>query len=220
MQSSNKLDELYPFEEYDFPSTIVEQHISTLRSITLQDICTTLSYQWELIVPEILSLIEEELCIAQVFFIVIPEVPHLYPDPIEDVLLIIIVLMKLKLEAISIKKFKFIYDHGAEFYYSGDVPYKTIDYHVRRTALGVGVRLAEKLQVIYQTLPPLSSLPPTLSSKSNIDTINYVCKWFIQIFKLISHTMSIDLSTTQVHIQSLGVDANGRPSRLRAQKSE
>lgn len=40
------------------------------------------------------------------------------------------------------------------------------------------------------------------------------------MFRLISYTISSDLSTSQVLTQSLSVNANGTLTRLRAQKAE
>ncbi|CAO3647965.1 unnamed protein product [Mucor fragilis] len=70
-------------------------------------------------------------------------------------------------------------------------------------ALGGGLKLWEKVLEMCGKSLPLSSLTRTLNNESNIDTINYVY-----------------LSTSKVRIQSLNVDANERPSSLRAQKSD
>lgn len=184
------------------------------------DIYAVLSYQWELIIPKIQSLVERQVCITRVFFTVIPEAPHLYPEPIDDILFVCIMFLKFKLESSSLKTFDYLYDGYRRFYDANKMSYIAVQEHMRRTILGVGEKLMEKVREICQESPPLSSLARTLNCKSNIDAINYVCKWCIQIIKLISHTTSIDLSTNQVHIYSLGVDANGRPSRSQARKSE
>ena len=155
---------------------IAEEDISALRLITLMDIYAVLSLQWEPIIPEIQSLIETQVCINRVFFTVIPEAPHLYPDPIEATLSISIMLLKFKLEAISIKKFEYTYDDYRHFHSTSHKPYTAVKGHVMNITEGIRRKLRGEMDARYQKLPLLSSLVPTLNSKINIDTINYVCK--------------------------------------------
>jgi hypothetical protein len=141
------------------------------------DIYAVLSSQWELIIPEIQSLIEKQICMTRVFFIVIPEVPHLYPASIEQTLFVCIALLKFKLEETSIKKFKYIYDSFYRpLYNATQLPNTAIDQHIWVMALGGGLKLWEKVLEMCGKSLPLSSLTRTLNNESNIDTINYVCK--------------------------------------------
>jgi hypothetical protein len=140
------------------------------------DIYAALSSQWELIMLEIQAAIEKEQCLAGVFFIVIPEDSHLYPDPIEDTLFICIVLMKFKLEATSIKKFRYLYDVYRRLCGTDQKPYDSNHEHMWNTKAGVAMNLGKKMQELYQDSLALSGLPRLLNDKSNIDTINYVCK--------------------------------------------
>ncbi|GAN03878.1 hypothetical protein MAM1_0050c03334 [Mucor ambiguus] len=183
-QGSKRLDQIYPFQTTEFAPTIRELDIAGLRLITLMDIYEALSSQWELIMPEIQAAIEKEQCLTGVFFIVIPEDSHLYPGPIENTLFICIVLIKFKLEATSIKKFRYLYDNYRRLCGTDQEPYESIYDHMWSTNAGVAIKLGEKMRMICQESLPLSGLPRLLNDKSNIDTINYVCKWNIHYLGL------------------------------------
>lgn len=168
---------MYPFQTCKFTPTIEERDISALRLINLADIyAAVFSQRGEVILSDIRSLIEKEVCITRIFFIVVPEVPYLYPDFIEDILFVSIVLMKLQLEASSIKKFKYIYDRIRRIHSGTTLPYKPIDEYLMRMVAGASLKLGERLRKQCQESLPLSSLAHTVNDTSNIDTINYVCK--------------------------------------------
>ncbi|KAL9554372.1 hypothetical protein MBANPS3_002848 [Mucor bainieri] len=192
---------IYPLEACQFSPAIAEQDASVLRLITLEEIYQALCSQLDPIIPEILSIIEKEICITRVFFIVIPEIQELYPDPIEDVLFIIIMLVKFKLEASSIKKYKYIYNQAKRFHET--VPYTATHEHLNKIVTGICLKLTEYKQDICQESRPLSSLAHTLDDTSRIDTINYVY-----------------LFTNQVFTQRVSVNENGTLERLSAQKSD
>ncbi|CAO3647936.1 unnamed protein product [Mucor fragilis] len=176
-QGSTRLDHVYPFQTCKFTPTIEERDISALRLINLADIyAAVFSQRGEVILSDIRSLIEKEVCITRIFFIVVPEVPYLYPDFIEDILFVSIVLMKLQLEASSIKKFKYIYDRIRRIHSGTTLPYKPIDEYLMRMVAGASLKLGERLRKQCQESLPLSSLAHTVNDTSNIDTINYVCK--------------------------------------------
>ncbi|KAL9554373.1 hypothetical protein MBANPS3_002849 [Mucor bainieri] len=198
-----KLDKIYPFEACQFSPAIAEQDASVLRLISLEEIYQALSSQLDPIIPEIQSLIEKEICITRVFFIVIPEIQELYPYPIENALFISIVLVKFQLEASSIKKYKYIYDKAKRYHEDITLPYTAMDEHLKRTVAGVCLKLTENVRAICQESHPLSSLAHTLDDTSRIDTINYVY-----------------LFTNQVFTQRVSVNENGTLERLSAQKSD
>ncbi|KAL9542560.1 hypothetical protein PS6_009738 [Mucor atramentarius] len=120
------------------------------------------------------SFIATEVCITRVYFIVVPEVPHLYSDLIEGVLLNSIILMKFKLEASNIKRLRYIYDVVKRFLATIPLLYKPINGYLKRTVAGGSLKLMEKLRAICQDSVPLSNLVHHLSDLSNIDKVNCV----------------------------------------------